>query len=97
MNLLYQFLLALIMPGLLLINTYIAYPYGRDEICPMLKWSENEENAAASKFALFLMVEATLLHCVLCFFEYIVRRKFINYLCPATKRTSKSQEHEELL
>ena len=78
MNLYNHFLLALLMPGLWLINSYIAYRYGRDEIYPMLKWSENEENAAASKFALFLMVEAIFLHFVLCFSEY-VGRKIINY------------------
>ena len=90
MNLFYQFLLALIMPGLWLINSYIAYSYGRDEIYPMLKWSENEENAAASKFALFLMVEATFLHFGLCFSEYVVR-KIINYCRPVTKTSQKDE------
>ena len=75
-----------------LINSYVAYLYGRDEIYPYLKWSNNEENASALKFSVFLIVETTLLHCVLCFTEYVVR-KFIN-LCRAS---SKSQEHEELL
>ena len=88
---------AWLIPVLWLINSYVAYLYGRDEIYPYLKWSDSEENALALKFSLFLIVEATLLHFVLCFTEYVVR-KIINYLCPATKPgTSKSQEHDELL
>ena len=80
-----------------LTNSYVAYLHGRDEIYPYLKWSDNKENGSAFKFSLFLIVVATLLHFVLCFTEYVVR-KIINYLCPATKPgTSKSQEHEELL
>ena len=90
MNLYNHFLLALLMPGLWLINSYIAYHYGRDEIYPMLKWSENEENAAASKFALFLMVEATFLHFGLCFSEYVVR-KIINYITKSSKTSLKDE------
>ena len=84
---------AWLIPVLWLINSYVAHLYGRDEIYPYLKWSNNEENASALKFSLFLIVEATLLHFVLCFTEYVVR-KIMNCFCHAT---SKSQEHEELL
>ena len=76
-----------------LINSYVAYLYGRDEIYPYLKWSDIKDNDSAFKFSLFLIGEATLLHFVLCFFEYIVRRT-INYFRPATE---KSQVDEELL
>ena len=84
---------AWLIPVLWLIYSYVAYLYGRDEIYPYLKWSENEENALVFKFALFLITEATILHFVLCFFEYAVRRT-INYFRATTE---KSQEDEELL